>query len=504
MMGKLKSKSEIKKEFDLTCRKKKLKFKFIDTIHTSSGRGKVWIIKFQCPKGHQARQSLSNYRKNSLCDKCGGRNLTKKEHIERLSKVHNNFYKYNNFEYIGSKKTIIYFCPGHKGNHKQRYEDHLAGKGCGICAGNKPKTGEQIIKLVEKHSNGFVSAVTIDKNKKYRQKETISVKCNVHSWHKVHEKKINKITRGVKCNFCNASKYELVAYYTLHQLGVPFNIEHQIKHKGNIHYVDIVLKKNNNHLIFIEIDGEQHSSGKNWEKNRKRRQAAFLRLKKKDKEKDKYAKSQGIELIRINYKENIRDKIISIIDENKIKKTPNKKNNFPFNKIKTSEKIAYEIHKMYNSGKNYGKIRSKFNVIDSYISNVVTGEKFKELFFHLYPDGNNPNLRREQVKHIKFTKEEDKFLKKEVKKGKLFADIRKDFSIKFRPISRGQFDLYAKKNKFKTPYFINLSEEHITKVKDLKAKGFNFNEITSVLNKDGVKITRPTVQKKLRELSKRK
>ena len=39
-------------------------------------------------------------------------------------------------------------------------------------------------------------------------------------------------------------------------------------------------------------------------------------------------------------------------------------------------------------------------------------------------------------------------------------------------------------------------------MKDLKAKGFNFNEITSALNKDGVKIARPTVQKKLRELPK--
>ena len=496
-MGKLKTKIEVKEEFILACKEKKLKWKFIKAIHLKSGKGKVWQVKFECSKNHQNQQLLSNFRKKAVCLKCLGLNLNREERIEILSKKHDNFYKYDDFEYKGSKGIISIFCPTHNGKFKQRYQDHARGQRCGICFGNISKTGEQIIKLVELHSNGFVSAVEIDKNKKYKEKEKVFVKCNVHNWHKVHTKKISKIRRGVKCSFCNASKYELVAYYTLHQLGVSFEIEHQIKYKGNIHYVDIVLKKSNNHLLFIEIDGEQHTSGKNWEKSKTKRKAVFLKLKKKDKEKDRYAKSKGIELIRINYKENIKEKIISIINKNNIKKTSKSNKKFPFNKIKTSEKIAHEIHKMYNNGESYTKIRSKFNVIDSYISNVVTGEKFKELFFYLYPDGDNPNIRRVRTKNIRLTKEEDKFLKKEVKKGKLFADIRKEFSIKFRPITRGQFDRYAKKNKFKTPYFINLSKKQIIKMKNLRTKGFSYKHIASVLNKDGIKITRPTVKKKL-------
>ena len=95
----------------------------------------------------------------------------------------------------------------------------------------------------------FKTRERINKDKKYKQKEKVSVKCNVHSWHKVHDKKISKITRGVKCSFCNASRYELIAYHTLHQLGVPFDIEHQIKYKGTIHYIDIVLKEKNKNLF---------------------------------------------------------------------------------------------------------------------------------------------------------------------------------------------------------------------------------------------------------------
>ena len=166
--------------------------------------------------------------------------------------------------------------------------------------------------------------------------------------------------------------------------------------------------------------------------------------------------------------------------------------------IKTSEKIAFDIHNDYNKGKSYKEMTSKFNVIESYISNVVTGEKFKELFFYLYPEGDNPNLRREQVKHIKFNKIEKDFLKKEVEKKRLFADIRKDFSLKFKPMSRGQFDRYARQNGFKTSYFINLKKEHISLMKELRKKDHSYKYIASVLNKSGIKITRPTVQAKLK------
>ena len=56
------------------------------------------------------------------------------------------------------------------------------------------------------------------------------------------KKTIYKITRGVKCSFCNASRYELDAYQALHQLGIKFDIEQQIKYKNTVHYIDIVLE----------------------------------------------------------------------------------------------------------------------------------------------------------------------------------------------------------------------------------------------------------------------
>lgn len=500
MMGILKSKNQIKNEFISKCLKKKLKWLFIQTFHISSGRGKIWKIKFKCQKGHINYQSLSNFRKNPTCKKCIGLDLSRDDHIKKLGKVHNYFYKYDRFKYTGSKDLIIIYCPGHKNYFKQTYESHFDGRGCRICAGNFIKSGSQIIKLVDLGSDGFISAVNIDKKKKYKSDEKIRIKCNIHRWHKVQNKNLNKLTRGINCSICSSSNYALTAYHTLHQLGIPYETEHQIKYENIQLYIDIVLKKNKE-LIFIEIDGEQHSSTDHWIKSKNQKIKALKLIKIRDGQKDKYAKQNGIKLIRINYKDNIREKIISLVKKYRIKKKFRVNNNFPPSLIETNEKKAFKIHKMYNNGDSYRKIRSKFNVIDSFISKIITGDKFKELFFFLYPNGVNPNIRNKSTKHIRLIKEEVKFISNKIQDGELFANIRKEFSRKYRPISRGQFYRYAKKKKYKTPFFLNLTKKQKIKIKNLKDKGFNFNEITLILNKDGLKITRPTVQKKLKELS---
>ena len=167
-MGKLKLKSEVKKEFIDTCKKKNLDFKYIDVLHLDEGSGKIWRFKFKCTKGHIGSQILSNFRKEPGCDKCKGLNLSHEEHIKILNEVHNNFYKYNKFVYKGTKSKIKIYCPIHKGYFDQQYESHKEGGRCGVCAKNKPKTGKQIIELVKIHSNGFVSTVGIDKKKLYR------------------------------------------------------------------------------------------------------------------------------------------------------------------------------------------------------------------------------------------------------------------------------------------------------------------------------------------------
>ena len=108
-MGNLKTKIEVKEEFILACKEKKLKWKFIKAIHLKSGKGKVWQVKFECSKNHQNQQLLSNFRKKAVCLKCLGLNLNREERIEILNKKHDNFYKYDDFEYKRSKGIISSF-----------------------------------------------------------------------------------------------------------------------------------------------------------------------------------------------------------------------------------------------------------------------------------------------------------------------------------------------------------------------------------------------------------
>ena len=63
-MGSLRNKIEIKEEFILTCKKKKLEWKFVDAIHLESGKSKVWKIEFECSEGHKNLQGVPNFRKN--------------------------------------------------------------------------------------------------------------------------------------------------------------------------------------------------------------------------------------------------------------------------------------------------------------------------------------------------------------------------------------------------------------------------------------------------------
>ena len=62
-------------------------------------------------------------------------------------------------------------------------------------------------------------------------------------------------------------------------------------------------------------------------------------------------------------------------------------------------------------------------------------------------------------------------------------------------------DRFAKKNKFRSPFFVVITKNIENKMKKLKSKGLNYNEITAELNRDGLSITRPTVQQKLKLLS---
>ena len=62
--------------------------------------------------------------------------LTTSEFIERAQKVHGNHYDYSKVVYINQNTKVCIICPIH-GEFWQMPSNHLVGKGCLKCRGNK-------------------------------------------------------------------------------------------------------------------------------------------------------------------------------------------------------------------------------------------------------------------------------------------------------------------------------------------------------------------------------
>ena len=83
------------------------------------------------------------------------RKKTKEEYIEYVSNVHNNFYDYSVFEYLGSKFKGNVKCPKH-GIFSQRADLHASGSGCPKCSWNYKKEKNKIIEeFINIHSNKY-------------------------------------------------------------------------------------------------------------------------------------------------------------------------------------------------------------------------------------------------------------------------------------------------------------------------------------------------------------
>ena len=248
----------------------------------------------------------------------------------------------------------------------------------------------------------------------------------------------------------------LEAYHSLHQLGISFEIEYFIKFSDKTNgYIDILLINKNKQKIFVEIDGEQHFNvGNLWQKNIKERKVVFKKTQQFDKKKDEYAKLNNIKLYRINYTQDIKEEIENIVKKNQFE--INKKiKSYPVNLIYDGDKKAYDIHKMYIDGYAGSIIAKKYNTYLTYVSKILHGYRYRNVFLHFYPNGINTNYKFKRHKKFQPSKKEIKFLLNLFKGKVIFEDIRREFNKKFptNEISKTMIGNFAKKNNFKSSHW---------------------------------------------------
>ena len=92
---------------------------------------KVTII---CPEHGEFEQTPSVHLLGCACPKCAGKNITKKDFIEKARKIHGDKYDYSKVNYVNSQTNVTIICPEH-GEFEQKPVNHLRFHGCPKCAG---------------------------------------------------------------------------------------------------------------------------------------------------------------------------------------------------------------------------------------------------------------------------------------------------------------------------------------------------------------------------------
>lgn len=490
----------------LNVESKKVQKKIRNINHSANTRkyATYWFLTFECEKKHLLTSTLGNVRKIKNCSKCKGINITLRERINILKKVHNNFFSYHIFEKQGfssAKDKITIVCPLH-GCFQQQYQSHRNGaNGCSYCTKQRQKTVNDLKDLIYKKTDGLLHIVDLEKKKTYRTEDLIKVKCSLYNWHPANTIKVRRLIerdKTLNCFYCKSSRYERDAYFALNKLGISFEHEKKIEYDdGTFGFVDIVVN-HRGEKKFIEIDGQQHENiDLSWHKNSKDKEKLFLDIKKRDLKKEKFCKQKNIDLIRISYRKDIKEEIFKLfgskqIFNDKFSTQLSIKKFFPHLK----ETKAYRIHIMYNSGLSLDKISRLTNLNKSYISRIVNGTLFTELFKYLYKGKSNPYIRTKKYTHFKIKEGEEEFIKKMLREGKLHTNIKKEFDKIFRKIPIGQIKTVAINNKIRSKYWLDLSENEIKIIRSLRADGNSYLKISNKFRElTGKSISKPSVIK---------
>lgn len=231
--------------------------------------------------------------------------LTNEQFIERAINIHNNRYDYSLINYKNKSTKVEIKCNKCNFLFKQTPDNHIHNKqGCPKCYGNNKLTKEDFLfRAIQIHGNRY----------DYSKFEVINnmtksiIICRIHG--EFSQRPRNHIVSKQGCPICKISKGEEKIRLFLEQNNIKFEQQKTFKNCRNKRELpfDFYLQEQN---ILIEYDGKQHF-GIGWMEKHK---DEFSLLIQRDNIKTKFAKSQNIKLLRINYNQyNEIDQILNTI-----------------------------------------------------------------------------------------------------------------------------------------------------------------------------------------------
>lgn len=254
---------------------------------------KIVII---CNKHGNFEQTPNNHLSGNGCPKCAGKHVTTKEFINKARDIHNDKYDYSLVDYENCKLKIKIICSEH-GEFEQTPNSHLDGNGCPKCSGLHKTTENFMNEANFIHNNKYDYSLV-----NYTNSQTkIIIMCPMHG---KFEQTPNSHLSGKGCPLCKQSKGEnkIEELLLIKNIGYVYQkIFDDCKHKRKLRF-DFYLPELN---ICLEYDGVQHFEPIGFFGGIK----CLDSQQKHDKIKNDFCSNNNINLIRIKYNENIKNKL---------------------------------------------------------------------------------------------------------------------------------------------------------------------------------------------------
>jgi len=263
-------------------------------------------IKIICPEHGEFEQTPNEHLQGNGCAKCNGYNkINLIDFINKSNLAHNERYNYSLVNNLTNNNLIDIICPYH-GEFKQRPHDHMSGHGCIKCGGQYTyDTEEFIIKSTKIHGKKFDYSLSTYVNSGTKLK----IICLKHG--EFEQTPNNHLSSKQGCPTCNESKGE-------RQIR-DFLIKNDIKFIAQKRFNDCINPKTNRKLPFdfyipklnvcIEFQGLQHYEPITYFGG----ESGLINRQYRDKLKDNYCDNKKLNLIIINFDDNIIESLNNLL-----------------------------------------------------------------------------------------------------------------------------------------------------------------------------------------------
>ena len=334
------------------------KIDYSKTIYTKKQAKSIFI----CPEHGEFEQSPEAFLNGHFCPKCGRAERGKKrrtsieEFIEKANEIHNNKYDYSKTVYEKANKKVLIFCKDCGKYFEQTPNKHLAGQGCPFCK------NKRISQAKSSNISEFIEKANEIHNNKYDYSKFVYINAKTKGIiicpkHGEFEQSPDIHLQGFGCHKClNFTGENIISSYFIKN-NISYKEQYRFDDCKDILPLpfDFYIKDFN---CCVEFNGRQHYDFPNFFH---KSYHDFLTLKHHDWLKRKFCRNNKINLLTINFNDDIIDVLNKFFNPFPYPEFSNDKLIENFEELKEKDgqhngnKIIWHFHKSLWSANRKGK-----------------------------------------------------------------------------------------------------------------------------------------------------